>query len=182
MVSAALLAAARETLARNRMDHSSAAMQDKPQTDRPQPLEGKPSGFRSLVGYHPVVWEEGHAVMHLDIGPEHLNSLGIVHGGVYMTVMDAAMGHAISWASVKGNVRKAVTLSLTTRFLASVAGGTIKAVGRVVSIDGRVASAEGRIYSETGALLASGQSSFMYLPGSEKREGVPRNRPAAQQP
>lgn len=149
-------------------------MQDKPATDPPRPLEGKPSGFRSLVGYHPVVWEEGHAVIELSLRPEHLNSLGLVHGGVYMTIMDAAMGHAISWASVKGNVRKAVTLSLTTRFLSSVKGGTLRATATLVSVDGRVATAEARITSETGALLASAQSSFMFLPGSEKREGVPR--------
>jgi uncharacterized protein (TIGR00369 family) len=149
-------------------------MQDKPQTESRKPLEGKPSGFRSLVGYHPVVWEEGHAVIELQLGPQHLNSLGLVHGGVYMTLMDAAMGHAIAWASVKGNIRKAVTLSLTTRFLSSVDKGRLRAIGTLHSVDGRVASAEARIVGETGELLATAQSSFFFLPGSERREGVPR--------
>jgi len=156
-------------------------MQDKPQTTSPAPapLEGKPSGFRSLVGYHPVVWEEGHAVIHMVVRPEHLNSLGIIHGGVYMTLMDAAMGHAVSWASVKGNVRRAVTLSLTTRFVtAAKAGVVINAVGDLVSVDGRMATVEGRVVDAAGTLLATGQSTFMYLPGSERREGVPRAKPA----
>jgi uncharacterized protein (TIGR00369 family) len=154
-------------------------MQHKPHNATSPPLEGKPSGFRSLVGYHPVEWTEGHAVIELDIGPQHLNSLGIVHGGVYMALMDAAMGHAVAWACVEGNIRKSVTLSLTTRFLASVDRGRLRATGTLLGVEGRAATTEARILSAAGDLLAAGQATFLYLPGSERREGVPRGRPAA---
>ena len=31
-------------------------------------------------------------MLELDIGPQHMNSIGLVHGGVYATLLDVAMG------------------------------------------------------------------------------------------
>ena len=52
--------------------------------------------------------------------------------------------------------------------------GTLTATGRVVSVDGRVATCTGEVRHEDGTLCATGRATFMYLPGSEKPEGVPR--------
>ena len=62
--------------------------------EQPVTMSGKPSGFRALVGYKAVVWRRDYAEVELEIDDRHMNSLGILHGGVYMTMMDAAMGHA----------------------------------------------------------------------------------------
>ena len=61
---------------------------------------GKPSGFRDLVGYRTTEWREGFAVFEVDIGAQHHNSSGFLHGGVYVTILDAAMGHASTWCSI----------------------------------------------------------------------------------
>lgn len=156
-------------------------MHDKPQPQAlaipdTTPRVGKPSGFRSTVGYHAVEWRENYAEIELQIGPEHGNSLGIVHGGVLMTILDAAMGHAATWTPVKGNVRACVTLSMTTSFLEGPKGGKLTAIGRVVSIDDRNATCEAEIRAEDGTLIALAQGSFRYFPGSEKLEGVPKQR------
>jgi len=137
---------------------------------------GKPSGFRRLVGYHAAVWRENYAEIELDLGPEHGNSIGIVHGGALMTILDAAMGHAATWTPIKGNARSCVTLSMTTNFLEGVSSGRIRAIGRVVSNENRIATCESEIRSETGTLMATAQGSFRYLPGSEKLEGVPKRQ------
>lgn len=139
-------------------------------------VKGKPSGFRSHVGYETLAWRDGYAEILLVLGPEHGNSYGAVHGGVYMTVMDAAMGHATTWCTVKGNRRVVVTMSLTTSFLAPARGPTIRAVARLVSIENRVAHCRGEIFDENGALLVVAQGSFRYFPGSERTEGVPQER------
>jgi len=138
-------------------------------------VKGKPSGFRSLVGYDTLVWRDGHAEMELLLGPEHGNSNGHVHGGVYMTIMDAAMGHAATWCSVAGNRRMVVTVSLTTSFLAPAQGARIRAVARLVTIESRIGHCRGEIFDENGALLVVGQGSFRYFPGSERTEGVLRD-------
>ena len=140
------------------------------------PRVGKPTGFRSLVGYHAVEWRENYAEIELDIASEHGNSLGIVHGGVLMTLLDASMGHAATWTPVKGNVRVCVTLSMTTSFLEAPSGGKLTAIGRVVSIDNRNATCESEIRAGDGTLIAIAQGSFRYFPGSEKPDGVPKKR------
>ncbi len=167
-------------------DNISTAMHDKPPAEPTRhpphvsemspPKVGKPSGFRSLVGYHALEWRQDYAEIELELGPQHTNSLGIVHGGVLMTILDAAMGHATTWTSVKGNVRACVTLSLTTSFLESPRTGRIKAIARLVSNENRVAVAEGEIRSAEGHLMCIAQGSFRYFPGSEKPEGVPKSQ------
>ena len=106
-------------------------------------MSGKPSGFRSLVGYHTTVWERDYAELELVLDQQHMNSLGILHGGVYMAMLDAVMGHAATWCAVEGNVRLCVTLSLTTSFLASATSGRIRAIGRMEGIHDRIGTVSG---------------------------------------
>lgn len=157
-------------------------MQDKtapsPQGEGSEPRVGKRSGFRTLVGYHAVVWKQDYAEIELEIGEQHSNSLGIVHGGVLMTIIDAAMGHAVTWTPVKGNVRACVTLSMTTSFLEAPRAGRLKAIARLVSNENRIAVCEGEIRDAGGKLLVVAQASFRYFAGSEKLEGVPKPKRA----
>jgi uncharacterized protein (TIGR00369 family) len=103
-----------------------------------------------------------------------MNSLGIVHGGVYASMLDGAFGHAANWCSVPGNVRSAVTISITTTFLKSATAGRLIAIARLEHVEGRTATLSGEVVDEEGTVCAVGQASFLYLPGSEKLEGVPR--------
>ena len=136
------------------------------------------SGFRTLLGYRTRVWSENYGEVELQLGPQHMNSIGIVHGGVYATLLDAAIGHAVSFCAVPGNARYSTTVSLTTTFLKSVKSGTLVASGRVRSIEGRLATCTAEVHDDAGALLATAQGSFLYFPGSERPEGLPRNPPA----
>lgn len=142
--------------------------------EQPVTMSGKPSGFRALVGYKAVVWRRDYAEVELEIDDRHMNSLGILHGGVYMTMMDAAMGHAATWCAVPGNVRICVTLSLTTSFVSPAREGKVRAIGRVEGIHDRVATLTSTIVDEAGTLLATGQASFRYMPGSDGYDGVPK--------
>jgi uncharacterized protein (TIGR00369 family) len=154
----------------------SAAMPNKREsTEDPTPT-GKPSGFRTLVGYRALVWRENYAEIELALGAHHLNSLGIVHGAVYVAMLDAAFGHAATWCSVPGHVRSCVTLSLTTSFLAPATTSMIKAIGRLDGVEQRIATASGEVVDETGQMLAVGQGTFRYFRGSERVEGVPRGQ------
>lgn len=139
-------------------------------------MSGKPSGFRTLVGYHTLDWSRDYGAIELRLTPEHGNSLGIPHGGVYMTIIDAAMGHAATWCEVPGNVRICVTVSLSTSFIATARGKVIRAVGRLVGIEERMATIEAEVRDEDGTLLATGLGCFRYMPGSESYAGVPKGR------
>ncbi len=139
--------------------------------------ERRRSGFRTLLGYTTRVWAENYGEVELVIGPQHMNSIGIVHGGVYATLLDAAFGHAVSYCAVPGNARYSTTVSLTTTFLKGAKEGVLRACAKVDGVDGRLATCSGEIRDETGALLAVAQGSFLYFPGSENPEGQPRRKP-----
>lgn len=148
------------------------------QSDRAPDGSSKANRFRQLVGYRTRQWSEGYGEIELVIDGRHANSLGIVHGGVFATLLDAAMGHAVAYCRIDGNVRSAVTVSLTTTFLAPAKHGTLIARGRVAGISGRLATVSGEVRDGDGNICAAGQGSFMYLPGSEHPDGVPRKPPA----
>ena len=136
----------------------------------------KRSGFRMLIGYRTKVWREGYGEVELVLGPQHLNSLGVVHGGIFAALLDVALGHAVSYSPVPGNTRYSTTVSLTTSFLESVSGGTLTASGRLEGLSGRLVTASGEVRDEAGALLAVAQGSFLYFPGSEQPAGVPKRK------
>ena len=134
----------------------------------------KPShGFRRLIGYQTKVWSEHYGEVTLAIDDRHDNSHGIVHGGVYATLLDAAFGHAVAFCGVPGRTRLAVTITLQTTYLAPARRGVLTGIGRVLHVEGRVATCAGEIHLDDGTLCATGRATFMYRPGSELPEGVP---------
>lgn len=132
----------------------------------------KRNRFRALVGYTTRAWTEGYGEVELVLRDDHANSMGIPHGGVYVTLLDAAFGHACAWCAVAGNTRSAVTVSLTSSFVAIARTPSIIARGRVVGQDGRLVTLTGEVVDADGQICVLGQASFMYLPGSEHRDGV----------
>lgn len=143
-------------------------MQDQSDTQR------RRSGYRTLIGYRTSAWREGYGEVQLTVGPQHLNTIGIVHGGVYMSLLDVALGHAVAFCTVPGHFRFSTTVSLTTSFLKGAKSGVLTAIGRVDGVDGRLATGSGEVRDAAGELCAVAQASFLYFPGSERPEGVPR--------
>ncbi len=142
--------------------------------DKSSPIDlGKPSGFKTLVGYRTPVWREGYAEFEVEIGPEHANSSGFLHGGVYMTILDAAMGHASTWCRVDGNVRRCVTLTLNTTFMAVARTRVVRAVGHLISVEGRIATCRAEVVDAGGEICINAQGSYLYMRGSEYIDGVP---------
>lgn len=131
------------------------------------------SGFRSLIGYKTVEWRDGYSEVLLRLEPKHMNIRMMPHGGLYMAVIDSAMGHAATYCSVPGNKRSCVTTSLQTNFLAPAEGGYLRACATLVDIEGRLATCRAEIIDAKGTLCNVAQGSFLYLAGSEKQEGVP---------
>ncbi|MEM1306860.1 MAG: PaaI family thioesterase [Pseudomonadota bacterium] len=128
-----------------------------------------PFGFRELVGYEVAEWREGYARITLALGGQHGNRMGIVHGGVYMTVLDAAMGHAATYDDDPAARKRCVTVSMTTNFLKPADGATLVAIGLLQSVHDDIAVCRGRIVNDDGKLLMTAQASFLYLPGRPER-------------
>ncbi|OJX81853.1 PaaI family thioesterase [Magnetospirillum sp. 64-120] len=134
--------------------------------------EEGPSGFQQLLGYRLAEWEDGYAVLELDVEHKHTNRAGVLHGGVLATLVDTACGFSATYCPVPGRVRRVVTLSLTTNFTGQVRHGLIKAVARRMSGGSRIVFCQADVFDQAGKLLGCGQGTFRYRTGSEHPEGV----------
>lgn len=120
-------------------------------------------GFRKLIGLQTTELRDGYALMELTIGPEHLNSGGSLHGGILATMIDHAGGIAGCLCPDTGKNRKAVTISLTTSFLAGASSGTVTAIGRKRPGGRRIFVSTTEVIDETGRLLAVGEATYRYI-------------------
>jgi uncharacterized protein (TIGR00369 family) len=132
-----------------------------------------PSGFRRLVGYRLAAWRDGYAEVELELDGRHLNRSDIVHGGVYVTLIDAAGGYAGCYCTVPGNVRRAFTLSLSTNFVGNAASGRLRAIARKTGGGRRVFFASMEVVDGDGRVVATGEGVYRYRRGSESPEGTP---------
>ena len=81
---------------------------------------------------------------------------------------------ALAWlAGMIGNVRKAMTLSMSTQFVAPLTSGRLVATGRVTGGGRRIFHVAVDVRDEHGRLIATGQCTYKYEKGSEAPEGVP---------
>ena len=118
--------------------------------------------FLDWMGATLVEWGPEHALVSLAISQHHLNRSGVVHGGIYAVLADAAAGLAGCYSHHPAAHRKSYTLSLTTNFLGSAAQGRLNARGSLRRRGRRVYFATVEITGDTGELLAVGEGSFLY--------------------
>ena len=50
------------------------------------------TGTQTLVGYVVDTSDPAHGRCYLDLGPQHLNRHGVLHGGIAATLLDNACG------------------------------------------------------------------------------------------
>ena len=86
------------------------------------------SGFNQLIGLEFDAGSAEEVTAHLDVGPQHLQPAGLVHGGVY-AAMAEAMASAGAWLRAGQDKWVAGTSNHTT-FLRPVTEGRIHAVAR----------------------------------------------------
>lgn len=130
-------------------------------------------GFHSLLGYRQAAWEEGEAVIALELQARHLNLGGVIHGGVLTSLLDIAMAQAGTYCPYPGRMRKAITLSLTTTFTGQCSSGTIRVTGRKRAGGTRIFNSTGEVHDDQGNLLAIAEGTFRIRSGSDQPEGVP---------
>src|SRR5881397_2210100 len=99
--------------------------------------------FNTYLGVEVRRLEGGEALAELLLGPHHLNSRGVVHGGVVSSLLDTALGAAVISAIPKE--WWCATTSLTVQFLEGAREGLLTATGHVLRRGRRVAFAGGEI-------------------------------------
>ena len=131
-------------------------------------------GFAALVGYRMADWQPGRAAIELAVESHHLNRSGILHGGVLSTLVDTACGFSGCHCEVPGHARRAMTLQLTTQFLAPArAGALLRAEAATTGGGKSVFFADCSVHDDAGTLIGRGEGVFKYAPGSGDPRGVP---------
>lgn len=120
------------------------------------------TGFQDRNGLV-VVEKRGEDVLgHFDIRPEHLNRQGVVHGGVYSTMLDAMMASAGAHAEGATRHRPVMTISMTVNFTGRAESGRVALRSRVIARTRRSFTAEAHAIGPDGATLAHALGSFRY--------------------
>src|SRR5262245_13093368 len=108
--------------------------------------ESSPPPAVAALGLELEEVEPGRVLFSLVADELHENPMGTMHGGVIATLVDTAMGCAVS--STLGANEGFTTLELKTNFLRAITKdtGRVTAVGRVVHAGSKVAMAESHVY------------------------------------
>jgi uncharacterized protein (TIGR00369 family) len=124
------------------------------------------SRFHDWVGMALTSLGNGEATVELEVGPDHLNLMGVLHGGVISSLADAAMGVGMLSALDDGWTH--LTTSLQVTFLApGTLGDRVSARGRVLKRGRRFGYAEADVERPDGTLLARATASYLIQPVRE---------------
>lgn len=104
---------------------------------------------------------------HLDLGPQHHTPWGVVHGGIYTTVIESVASVGAS-AAVVEHGQFAVGVNNTTDFLRSMRAGRVDVVAESV-IQGRVQQLWHVIVTrhEDGKAVAQGRVRLQNVPQAQ---------------
>jgi uncharacterized protein (TIGR00369 family) len=122
-----------------------------------------PPPIMRLMGFRLKEVGEGLAVFECEPGEQHYNPIGVVHGGLAMTLLDSAMGCCVH-TRLPANTGY-TTLEAKVNLVRAITGktGTIRATGKVIHLGGKTATAEGRLEDAAGKLLAHGTTTCIIL-------------------
>jgi uncharacterized protein (TIGR00369 family) len=121
------------------------------------PVGSAETPFSRDLGVRVVEWQDGRAVVVLDVTERLTNRRGSAHGGVVATLAEMAL--SLAWRGAAPGIAAAGTISLNVNFVAP-AVGRITAEGRMLHMTGGCAFCEARILNGDGGLVATAQGVF----------------------
>jgi uncharacterized protein (TIGR00369 family) len=124
-------------------------------------------GYNNVIGLRFVEASPDRFVAELEVDERHLQPYGLVHGGVYASMIESlcSTGAALS---VWNEGKSTVGLENTTAFLRAVRSGTLRGTARPLARGRRSHVWEAEIKDDRDRLVASGRVRLMVLdPGAE---------------
>jgi uncharacterized protein (TIGR00369 family) len=116
-----------------------------------------------LIGYALLEVGEGRAVFGVMPAEQHYNPIGVVHGGIAMTLLDSAMGCAVHTLLPSG--MGYTTLEAKTNLVRAITRetGALRATGKVIHQGRSTATAEARLEDATGRLYAHASATCILI-------------------
>lgn len=114
--------------------------------------------FWGLLGLRMLSVDNSHVKLGLTVTESHLNSMGIVHGGVLSSMLDQAMGTLVT--AVK-NGQQGVTTNLNITFLSAMRSGELVVSAYPVHESLRSMTLRAEVHGEDGTLACIGTATFL---------------------
>ena len=108
--------------------------------------------------------EPGVGIATVDIGADHLNPNGVVHGAVLFALVDTAMGKA-TMSVIDEPGRYCASIEVSLRFIRPAASGRLTATATVVKRGRTVVHLDARLASDDERLVATAAGTFAILGG-----------------
>ena len=110
------------------------------------------SPFNLLLGLELDDVGEGMAQVTVTVRPDHLNPLGIVHGGLLATGLDCALIQAVRSRCQPGD--RQTTVEMKVNYLEALACARVRFAATLVRMGGRICVAQADALDEAGARVA----------------------------
>jgi acyl-coenzyme A thioesterase 13 len=126
------------------------------------PVTELPNTFQRLTGYQ--IKHEGseQIVIEVDIDEQcHLNRMGIVHGGMIATLLDAAAGQ-LRTQYFPPDKRQWVTLGINISFVSAARPGRLIATAHMIEAKKSVYFAHAEVRDASDKLIATATATFSY--------------------
>jgi len=146
------------------------------QTINPQYMEAiirtvNRSPYFQLLSMKLIHFEIGRSLMEIDLGTKHLQPFGMVHGGVFSSIIDAATFWSVYPEAPEDMGMTSVDLKLN--YLAPANSGKLIARGHRIKFGRTLGLGAAEITDESGKILAHGTSTLMVLPDVRLVNGEP---------
>jgi len=116
-----------------------------------------------LLGFRLATVASGEAVFECKPGEQHYNPIGVVHGGLAMTLLDSAMGCAVHTLLPRGGGYTTLEVKVNLVRAITQETGLVRSLGKVIHQGRTTATAEGRIEDAAGKLYAHGTTTCLIL-------------------
>ncbi len=128
--------------------------------------EAEPSEYgdfplKQFLGMELTDDSSGHGVAHIEIGSDHLNPNGVVHGAVLFALADTAMGKSTMNVIDDGVFCASVEVSL--RFVRPASEGHLYATATVIKRGRSLLHLEAKIMGDDERLVATAAGTFAIL-------------------
>jgi uncharacterized protein (TIGR00369 family) len=125
-----------------------------------------PPPIAELFGMRLAEVERGRAVFEVVPAEQHYNPIGVVHGGLAMTLLDSAMACAVQTHIAAGSGYTTLEVKVNLVRAITAASGKLRATGKTIHVGSRIATAEGRLEDASGKLYAHATTTCIVLAGN----------------
>ncbi len=118
--------------------------------------------YFQLMSMKLIEFDIGRSLLEIDLQNKHLQPFGVVHGGVFSTIIDAA----VFWAVFAGldETVGLTSVDLKLNYLAPVTCGKLIARGRSIKLGRKLGLGEAEVTDSDGKIVAHGASTLIILP------------------